>query len=284
MQTDSSEKTPSIIKASGEREPFSREKLAGSLRNAGANEKNISYVLEKIDSWIRDGVTTKKLYNKAFALLRSLRRADAARYSLKKAIMELGPTGYPFEHLIGQLLSHQGFRVEVGQMVQGQCVDHEVDVIATANNKQYFVECKYFNSQGKQANVQVPLYIRSRVDDIVRKRESLPGFKDYSFYGWVITNTRFTEDAEVYGKCAGLTLIGWDYPKGHSLKEMIEQNGFFPVTVLTNLTKQQKHTLLEKGIVLCRQIDSKPGLLDQLDLKEAKKRKVTEEIGDLCSR
>ncbi len=272
---------PYIKKASGEKEQFSREKLVSSLKGAGADEESIDFILEKIEKWIQDGTTTRKLYNKAFALLRSRRRADAARYSLKKAIMEFGPTGYPFEHLVAQILKYHGFEIEVGKTIQGQCVEHEVDVVASTDSKQFLVECKFYNSQGKHANVQVPLYIRSRVDDIVKKRESLPEFKDYSFHGWVITNTRFTEDAMVYGKCAGLTLISWDYPKGHSLKDMIQQKGLFPVTVLTLLTRHHKQVLLDKGIVLCRQLYKEPGLLDQLDLKENKKKKILQELKDL---
>ncbi len=270
-----------IKKASGEKEPFSREKLVNSLKGAGADEESIDYVLERIEKWMQDGTTTKKLYNKAFALLRSRKRADAARYSLKKAIMDFGPTGYPFEHLIGEILRHNGFNVEVGKTLQGQCVDHEVDVVASSNNKQYLVECKFYNNQGKHANVQVPLYIKSRVDDIVNKRESLPEFKDYTFHGWVITNTRFTEDATVYAKCAGLTLISWDYPKGHSLKEMIQQKGLFPVTVLTLLTREHKQALLDKGVVLCSQLYKDPGLLDQLNIKESKKKKIIDELKEL---
>jgi hypothetical protein len=158
---------------------------------------------------------------------------------------------------------------------------HEVDVVATRNNKQIFVECKFYNSQGKNANVRVPLYIHSRVNDIVRKRESLPEFSKMVFQGWVVTNTRFTSDAIDYGKCAGLHLVSWDYPEGHSLRDMIEKEKFFPVTVLTTLNKQQKQVLFDNGIVLCRQICNQPEVADILELSPQKRKKLLAEVNKL---
>ena len=272
-----------IRKASGEKEPFSQQKLESSLKRAGADDMAISAIISEIKPWLYNGVSTKKIYKKAFKLLTSQKRGLAARYSLKKAIMELGPTGYPFEHFVGQLLQHLGFKTEVGQLLEGKCVKHEVDVVATGDKVQYFVECKYYNSQGKYADVKVPLYIRSRFDDIVEKRRNVPEYKDFTFHGWLITNTRFTTDAMNYGKCAGLQLISWDYPGGQSLKDIIEREGLFPVTVLTMLNKEQKQVLLDKGIVLCSQIYKQNGILNKLGLSENKKKKIIEEVNDLIS-
>ncbi len=276
-------KSTLVKKASGESEPFSRTKLEESLRRSGANSSAINDVVEEILGWLEDGTTTKKIYTKAFSLLQKKRSSMAARYSLKKALMELGPTGYPFEHFVGQIFEHQGFDVSVGQIVQGQCVKHEVDVIASHNSKQYIVECKYYNSQGKYANVKVPLYIRSRVNDIIAKRSGLPEFNKYSFHGWIVTNTRFTSDAMDFGRCSGLHLISWDYPMGHSLKDMIEKAKFFPITALTKLTKKEKQTLMEKGIVLCRQINKDPSVLNNIILSSKKRESILKEIEDLCS-
>ena len=44
--------------------------------------------------------------------------------------MELGPSGFPFEKLVGKILEQEGFETRVGVIVQGNCVQHEVDVIA----------------------------------------------------------------------------------------------------------------------------------------------------------
>ncbi len=276
-------KQPLITKASGEKELFSPEKLENSLKRVGAGKDAIAHISDEISNWLESGVSTKKIYRQAFRLLKKYRNGTAARYKLKKAIMEMGPTGYPFEHFVGQLINHYGYETVVGQEIEGQCVKHEVDVVATGNGRQIFVECKFYNSQGKQANVRVPLYIRSRVDDIVKKREALPEFARLKFQGWIVTNTRFTSDAIDYGKCAGLHLVSWDYPTGHSLRDMIEKEQFFPVTALTSINKQQKKMLLDAGIVLCRQICHDPGVVDKLEITPQKREKLLEEVSDLCS-
>ena len=276
------DKLPLVKKASGEREPFSNVKLENSLKRAGADEKIISNILSEVKPWLYEGVSTKKIYKKAFRLLTRQKSGMAARYSLKRAIMELGPSGYPFEHFMGQLFAQLGFKTEVGQLIQGKCVKHEVDVLVTGNKIQYFVECKFYNNQGKYADVKVPLYIHSRFEDLVGMRKDLPEYRDFTFQGWLVTNTRFTNDAMDYGNCAGLHLLSWDHPKGRSLKEIIEQEGLFPITVLTLLNKDQKQELFDRGVVLCRQISKDPHLLDRLELTSTKREDVLGEVINLA--
>lgn len=273
---------PIIQKASGEEQPFDPEKLKHSLQRSGANSQIIEEVTKDITQWVQPGTSTKQIYTRAFRLLRKRRRGMAARYSLKKAIMELGPSGYPFEQFVGHIFKCKGFDVQVGQTVNGQCVTHEVDVIASNHENQHLVECKYHNSQGKFSSVQVPLYIRSRVNDIIETRKAQPEYKDFTFHGWVVTNTRFTSDAMAYGKCSGLNLMSWDYPENDSLKVLTEKYRAFPITALTQLTKAHKHFLLKKGVVLCGELKQKTELLYTLQLSEKKIARVMDEVRDLC--
>ena len=275
-------KYPLIEKASGERQEFKPEKLKNSLKRAGASDDIAYKIVEEISAIIEAGFSTKEIYKKAFKLLKTRKSSNAARYSLKNAIMELGPTGYPFEHFVAQVLAANGFDIKVGQKIQGKCITHEIDVVATYNNTQYLVECKFYNSHGKYARVQVPLYVRSRVDDIIQFREKIPEYKETRFYGWVVTNTRFTTDALYYGRCAGLHMLSWDAPKNKGLKDMIEKQSIFPVTVLTNLNKKNKIYLLDKGVVLCRQLKQKPEILDELPLKKNIKSKIMQQLDELC--
>jgi len=274
---------PQIKKASGELEPFSQHKLETSLRRAGAKEETIEWIVKEIKQWLEDGISTHKIYTRAFQLLQKKRGGTAARYKLKKAMMELGPTGFPFEHFIGQIMKHQGFDVQTGQIIQGHCVQHEVDVVATNDKVQNFMECKFHNSAGNISNVQVPLYIRSRMDDIIRKRKSEPEFNGLKFQGWVVTNTRFSSDALQYGECSGLKLLSWDHPENNGLKDLIEKYRIFPITTLAHLTQKQKIALTEKGIVLCRQLLENKHEIDALGLSKSKKQKLLEEIEALCN-
>jgi len=271
-----------VRKASGEKEVFSEEKLRNSLERSGASAAMVDAIVDEIRDYLHDGIATKEIYKKAFQLLRRRVRSNAARYSLKKAIMELGPTGFPFERFIGELLKKQGYSVEVGIILQGKCVQHEIDVLAKKGDEVVIAECKYHNSQGKICSVQIPLYINSRFNDIEVVWCSEKENENKYFRGWVVTNTRFSKDAEDYGSCAGLRLVAWDYPRKGSLKEMIESAGLFPITVITGLNAKQKQRLLEKNIVLCSELCNNPGLLAQLDLTKKKQEKVMEEVSQIC--
>jgi Holliday junction resolvase len=274
---------PIIEKASGEKQPFDPEKLRSSLQRSGTDASLIDEITEKVTQQLKPGTTTREIYSQAFQMLRQHKRYNAARYSLKKAMMELGPTGFPFEHFVGQVLAHHGFDVLVGQVLQGKCVTHEIDVVATHNHTQYLVECKFYNSQGKYASVQVPLYVRSRVNDIIEFREKFPEYKETRFFGWVVTNTRFTEDALNYGRCAGLHMLSWDFPEEKSLKSMVESLKLFPITVLTNLSAKQKQQILSTGIVLCRQLFREPQVLEEIGLSAGKKNAILKELKTLVS-
>ena len=272
-----------VKKANGETELFSSEKLERSLRRSGADREAISIIIKIVNSSLYDGITTGKIYNMAFSQLKKLKRSHAFKYKLKQAIMELGPTGHPFENFIGKIMEIQGYVTEVALTVDGFCVNHEVDVIATKDRTQYIVECKYGKSSDKTVNVQVPLYVRSRVDDIVRKREKMKDYEGFVFQGMVATNTRFSPDSISYAECSGLALLGWDYPSGNGLKEIIERENISPETVLKSNTKAQKQILLDNGTVICRQIISDPAILDSLDLSETKKDRVISELRSVCS-
>lgn len=271
-----------VRKASGAEEPFEKYKLERSLRNAGADNDLVNEIVGNIENWISNGLTTKKIYSRAFSLLRRKETGVAIRYKLKQAIMELGPSGYPFEDLIGHLFEKQGYEVKVGQILEGHCVTHEMDVIATDKKNQHLIECKYSSDQGKQISVQVSLYVRSRVDDIIRKRKESPDYNDFTFSGGIVTNTRFSADALQYGECSGLQMLAWDYPHGNGLKDLIERLKIYPITILSQLTKDEKQTLLNRGIVICLQLFNKPEILDSLQLSIAKYNALEKEINEIC--
>jgi len=271
-----------VKKASGEKEIFDISKLEGSLHNAGASRIAIRQVIKGIEDWIYDGVTTKLLYTKAFSLLRKVQQVSATRYHLKKAIYQLGPSGYPFESFIGQIFERLGYQAKTGIIVDGHCLSHEMDVIATNHKEQFIMECKYHKDQGKHVGIQVPLYVKSRVDDIIRKRESLEEYSGLNFSAWVVTNTRFSTDAIQFARCSGIRLLAWDFPRGKGLKEMIEQVQIFPITILTHLLKKEKTILLEKGIVSCRQLCDQKEILDEFNLTSRKKKALLEELEGIC--
>lgn len=270
-----------ITKASGEKDVFSVEKVKASLRKSGADEEVISDILNNLNDELYEGISTKEIYNRAFNLLKNKNRSFASRYKLKNAIYELGPTGFPFEKFIASILKHSGFKVEVGKILQGICVTHEVDVIAKKDKEKNLFECKFHSEPGKACDVKIPLYIHSRFRDIQKFLDkNHPGIPD--FKGWLVTNTRFTEDARKYGKCVGINLLSWDLPKGNALKDRIDHTGLYPITVSTLLSAREKQFLLSRDVILCKELIDDKFYLDHLGISEGRKSRILKEMAVLC--
>lgn len=272
-----------IIRLSGEKDTFSIEKLRSSLQRTGADINTIDTIIKKVSKELYQGISTKEIYNRAFALLKKKKSYLASKYKLKKAIYELGPTGFPFERFVGAVLKYSGFEIEVGKTLIGKCVSHEIDVIAHKNGDTTIIECKFHGDQGLKCNVKVPLYINSRYKDVKAHWNSNTKNGTTLTEGWVVTNTRFTEDAIAYGKCSGLYLLSWDYPKNNGLKDRIDRLGLYPITVSTLLTKREKQFLLNRNVVLCRELIGDHFYLDHLGVSETRKEKILNEVKMLCN-
>jgi len=275
-------KNVSIIKSTGDIVPFYPDKLKRSLQRSGASELQAENIIEQIQGSLYEGITTKKIYQQAYRLLRGSSRPLAAKYKLKRAITELGPTGFPFEKYIAAIFEKQGYHVETGVIAEGHCVKHEIDVIAKRNNEHLMIECKFHHSPGTVCDVKIPLYIHSRFLDVREGLTKLAGHNNIQHQAWVVTNTRFTSDAIQYGICAGLNLLGWDYPADKSLNKMIDESGLYPLTCLTSLSANEKQVLLNNRIVLCKEIYNNERVLPQAGIITARINTILAEVRQLC--
>jgi hypothetical protein len=272
-----------IIKAFGKKEPFSEEKLKRSLKRSGTSEKIVDEIVGEIIGNLKDGMTTKQIYKQAFDLLKQYSKPYAARYRLKQAINALGPSGFPFELFFAELLKEEGCLTKTGVIVAGHCVQHEIDVIAEKDNQHFMIECKFHNSQGTHCDVKIPLYIQSRFLDVEVNWKKVPGHENKFHQAWLVTNTRFTTDAVAYGLCMGLNLISWDYPLKFSLQDRINASGLHPLTCLISLTNREKALLLNKGIVLCKQLCLNPQLLQSIGIRNEQRIKaILNEGNQVC--
>jgi len=270
-----------ITKKSGEVIRFDSNKLRKSFERSGASQKDINDVITLLTEKVYDGITTKKLFQMAYALLRKRSQEVGGRYRLKNAIMELGPTGFPFERFVAELMKYQGFETQVGTMVNGHCVTHEVDVIAEKDDQKIMIECKFHGNTHTKSDVKVALYIHSRYNDVLKAWKKTDPNTIQNYQGWIVTNTRFTQDALDYANCAGLHLVSWDYPSQGSLRDRIDVSGLHPITVLYSLSKREKQLLLDKGLVLCRMLTAES--LKTVDISGNRARKVLQEAYTLTA-
>ncbi len=267
----------------GETVEFEISKLENSLRNSGAGEQSLKRVLETILPKCFDGITTGELYRMAFEELKKISNSVAARYSLKKALLELGPAGFYFEQWIARVFQNIGYKTETGQLIKGHAVTHEADVIAKKDDKTYWVECKFRNAEDTKISVTTPMYVLSRIKDISDIQYNLFGTKTEFTAGWLITNTYFTKDSVAFSEYYGLRLLSWDYPKDKNIKSLVNQNALYPITCLTTLDGKQKQKLLEEKCVLAKELFNNQNLLNILELNDEKKSEVLKEARELMT-
>jgi len=276
------DKSITVKKESGISEPFSIEKLRNSLSKAKAEPDDIDTIIENLQPILFSGITTRKIYSEAFKQLNKLSQNNAARYHLKRGIMELGPSGFPFERYIAELFKYQKYATSIGTIVKGRCVNHEIDVIARKDHELVYIECKYRNQAGIAIDVKTPLYIHSRFQDIL-ENGLIQANKD-RFIGMLVTNAKFTSDATQYALCRGIDLLSWNFPYDNSLKDLIDSARLYPLTCLSSLTIAEKHWLLEKGIVLAKEVYNNENLLIQAGLNDFRRKKLMSEAKTLCQK
>jgi len=224
-----------VIKADGRRERFNKKKIISSLQRVGISEPRARAMATGIQAKFPGVVRTDDIFQEIISQLQREDTTQAARYNLRRAIMQLGPTGYPFEKYVGRILIAHGYESKTNLFLQGYCVKHEVDVLAKKDGRQYVVECKYHNTPGARSDVKVALYSWARFTDIKRRWEAERGKHAEQYNSWLVTNTRFTSDAIDYGVCMGMKITGWGYPAGQSLEEMIARTHSYPINIFPHL-------------------------------------------------
>lgn len=245
-----------IIKSDGKLETFNEDKIITSLIKAGATPEQARETLDHLKPGIKYGASTDDIHNLALDHLSKIEHKLALKYSLKRAIMRMGPQGYVFEKYIAKILDRYGYDTQVGQILKGCCVDHEVDVVAKKDNMVFFVECKYHNHRGTYSDVKTALYIHARFVDIEKAFRKEKDPKNIYYHGWLVTNTKCTSDCVKYASCVKLRVMAWQHPKVRNLQYYIENKKVYPVTILTTITENQKEILFESNILLVQELVS----------------------------
>jgi hypothetical protein len=160
-------------------------------------------------------------------------------------------------------------------------VTHEIDVVAEKSDERILVEAKFHNSSEIKSDVKVALYVAARFLDIEKRIKEHEQGERFT-HTWLITNTSFTSQAVQYGTCAGLALTGWNYPKGRTLQDLVQETQMHPITSMTTLTAQQKIQLLNEGIVLCQDILRDQSPLTRMGMAKSRIAAVVAEGEKLC--
>jgi hypothetical protein len=244
-----------IIKKNGTTEPFQPEKISAGLARAGASPELIKKIIDDVKAKTHDSISTKELEHIIKTSLKQHNEILACKYDLRDALIKLGPSGFAFEQYISRLLHEYGFTTEVPEKeLRGICVDHEIDVIASKDDKHAMIEAKFRNNIGDAVILKDVMATWSAYQDVVEGGRA--GICTHFEALWIITNGRFTERAEQFGVCKGITMMSWN-SQSHSLRKLIDDNKLYPLTIIDNISKQEFDQLSKSGIFLCQQINTK---------------------------
>jgi len=236
-----------IIKANGQKQEFSLEKVKRSCLKAGAPLQLANEIARRISRQVRNGMTTREIWRLIFRYLGKEAPIVASRFSLRDSLLRLGPEGFFFERLVAKIFEKEGYQVELDKIFNGFCVEHEIDVVAKKENEVLMIECKFHNQYGIYTGVKDVLYVWARWLDLKE------GKTDFT-QPVLVSNTKFSDDAIKYARCKNFLLIGWSYPEEKNLQYFIEKNKLYPITVLRRLEKKYEERLLKEGIITCQDL------------------------------
>ncbi|MDD1743187.1 MAG: restriction endonuclease [Methanomassiliicoccales archaeon] len=231
-----------VIKRSGEREEFDEAKVRTAIMRSDATAAEAEEILKHLKSELYDGITTELIYRHVHEMLQGRK---AIKFGLKKAILRLGPEGENFERFMARVYEAEGYRTILRSCIKGKCVQHEVDIILEKDRERVMVECKFHNSLGLKSNIQCTLYTYARFLDL-KPTQALD-------HPCLATNTRFTSDAIEYADCVGMRLLGWRYPEGAGLEQLVEKHALYPITIL-EMHRSELGILLGKHFLLAKDI------------------------------
>jgi len=271
-----------ITKSTGGEEKFSKDKLCNSFVAAGAPIDLAKNVCNLVQKDIKPSLNTNRIYRMALSHLMKEDIDIAVRYSLRRGLARLGPAGFLFEQYIEALFQAHGYKTKRNQIVQGACVDHEIDVMLETKNKTILIEVKYRNESKIKTHLDVVMYADARRMDI-QEYQKKQG-KQYDM--WLITNTQFTDKSIQYGSCKNqMKLIGWDYPNGRSLEDMIIEKKVFPVTVLPYITNHLLDQFAQAEIILISDLIpySENDLIKKFGMTDSRAKSIMKRVKEITN-
>ena len=248
-----------VIKASGHTERFNPQKIKNTCLRSGADEELSDKIVREVRAKVYNGITKQEILQMTLRLLGKVHPVVAAKYDLKGAMLRLGPAGFAFESFFAEVLKEYGYKTKTHQMIQGSCVIHEIDAVASMLPKSgygrarvYMIENKYHNVQGIHTGLKETLYTYARFLDL---RDGFKMGKCQKFdQPWLACNTKFSSDAEQYARCKNIRLTGWNYPVGKSLENLILDKKIYPITVLPSIGRFNLGRFAKKGLLLARDL------------------------------
>ena len=247
--------TVNVTKYDGTKQAFNREKIIRTATRMGATRQAAEQIVDEIENKAYDGMTTRKILQMLYTRLKEHRPTLKHQIDLRRALSLLN-SAPDFEQYIQQLLREHGYQVTPNQIIQGKCVQHEVDALATKNNRTCFVEVKHHIKYHTPTGLDIPRIARAVLEDITEGHQL--GQNNHKIdYAMIVCNTKLSDYAKQYADCRKISHIGCSSPQNQDLQTMIETKKFYPITILKGLNTYTRNQLTSNGIITLKQLTEK---------------------------
>lgn len=241
-----------VKKVDGSTEPFDRRKIVRTCMRMGATEEISETIAKNIEEKIYDGIESKKILQMIFKSMRKYRPICRHIIDLRKSLSLLRSKP-DFEIYIQTLLKEHGYDVLSNQIINGKCVEHEVDAVAKKDGKTTIVEVKHHFHYHTPTGLDEVRIARAVYEDVTEGFES--GSNDLEIdHVMIVSNTKLSKHAERYVKCRKIGHMGWSHPSHYDLQTMIEEKKLYPVSIIRGLRSQVRESLTSNGIVMIKQL------------------------------
>jgi hypothetical protein len=148
---------------------------------------------------------------------------------------------------------HSGFQVMPNTILRGLCGEHEVDALATKDGVTHLVEAKHHVNYHALTGLDESRIARAIIEDVTEGHRH--GATEIKIdRAMIVTNTRYSEHAVIYGNCRDILQVGWTSPQGFGLKDIIEKYKLYPLSCLKGVSTETRLRLVDAGIVLIKQL------------------------------
>jgi hypothetical protein len=263
-----------VVKINGEREEFDKTKIFHTCKRTGVSDQVANKIADEVEAAIYDGITTKKILDMVLKKLKQEHPKHSQRYGLREAVAKLDPEEHEFEKYVSHLWEGHGYKTKWDQIVQGECIEHQIDVVAEKDGKRYLLECKHHTNPHRWCGLGTMLQVWAVIDDVRKGYEKDKANEGYENI-WLITNTKFSAHAVRYANAKGIILTGWNYPDGNDLRGMIDAKDMDPIDMI-DMPEPVRKKFSKAGIILLKDLLRLP--FDELYGKTKIDRKTLRDI------
>ena len=220
-----------ITKADGTKESFDKSKIIKTCMNADIDEGIANEIADYIDRILPDGSSTHKVHALVMEELDKRQVKNSALVQLRDAIADIDSKN--FEIYTKKILEAEGWKCKWNIIMQGACVDHQIDVLAQKDDDVFIVECKRHFNPHRFFGLYVSLQEKARMDDIIDGFAA--GKSNVKVTGsWIFTNAKFSEHAHIYCKAKNIRMTGWKTGE-FGIEFLIKKHNSYPVTILKEI-------------------------------------------------